>query len=467
MQFYFYDLETSGLSSSAQRIMQFGGIRTDEDLNVIGEPLECYVKLGNEILPDPQAVLVTGITPQKTLEEGYTEPEFIDILTKHMFQPNTVIAGYNSIRFDDEFIRHLMWRNLRDPYEWHWKDGRSRWDILDLVRTTRALRPDGVTWPESGNRLEEITKVNNIQHSQAHTALSDVEATIEVAKLIKKKQPKLFSFLLNNRSKTEVGKLVNLANPEPFVHTSGMISSDFSATSVFYPIAKHPANPQAILCFDLRFNPEEFADLTSEEMQERAFSKHDELTDKGLTPLPVKGIHINKSPSVAPLGVLDKASQDRIDLNIATIESNLKKLKTNAKIATTVANAYSQQPAFDKSNDPEQQLYDGFLGDKDRDELRSVLRVEDIAKLDPSFSDARLTTLFDRYKARNFYSKLSETEQQAWQEYRDSRFKNGLKGALSAQEYVKQIAELKKQYSDNKQKEFLLEELELYLEGLS
>ena len=145
--FFFYDLETSGLSARDARIMQFAGIRTDMDLNPIGESVNVLVKLNDDTIPSPEAIMVTGITPQQTLADGITEAELSRMLIDEVFTPDTIAVGFNNIRFDDEFIRHLFWRNFHDPYEWSWRDGRSRWDLLDVVRMTRALRPNGIEWP--------------------------------------------------------------------------------------------------------------------------------------------------------------------------------------------------------------------------------------------------------------------------------------------------------------------------------
>src|SRR6476620_6077014 len=219
--FFFYALETSGLSARSDRIMQFAGIRTDMDLNQIGEPYNIMVKLNDDTLPSPEAVMVTGITPQSTQADGLTEAEFADLLINEIFIPDTITVGFNSVRFDDEFVRHLFWRTFRDPYEWSWKNGCSRWDILDVIRMTRALRPEGIEWPvdsegKATNRLELITAENNIVHQNAHDALSDVEALIDVTKLLKQKQPKLFDYLLSVRDKKSVQKLVNLDVKQPF-----------------------------------------------------------------------------------------------------------------------------------------------------------------------------------------------------------------------------------------------------------
>ena len=239
--FFFYDLETSGLSSADDRIMQFAGQRTNLNLEPVGDPFNLVIKLENDTLPSPGAILTTKITPQFTQQEGIKERELAKILAEEIFTPETIILGFNSVRFDDKFIQHLFWRNFYDPYEWQWKDGRSRWDMLDVVRMTRALRPEEINWPTTPegkptNRLELITKLNGISHESAHDALSDVTALIDVTRLIKEKQPNLFNFLFKLRDKREVKALINPLKPAPFVYTSGRYGSEFNSTTVAYSL---------------------------------------------------------------------------------------------------------------------------------------------------------------------------------------------------------------------------------------
>src|SRR5690606_2122332 len=197
---FFYDLETSGINPAYSRAMQFGGIRTDLDLNPLAESLNWLVQIPEDILPEPEAILVHGITPQKTLADGLTEREFAQKLVKEVFIPDTIAVGFNNVRFDDEFIRHILWRNFYDPYEWHWQSGRSRWDLLDLTRMTRALRPQGLNWPNDSegvatNRLEALAEANGFKIAKAHDAQEDILATLELARRLKAAQPKLYDFL--------------------------------------------------------------------------------------------------------------------------------------------------------------------------------------------------------------------------------------------------------------------------------
>ncbi len=470
MTFYFYDLETSGINSRAQRIMQFAGQRTDEDFNLIGEPQNWLIKLTDEVLPDPEAVLLTGITPQKTIEEGYSEAEFLKLFFEQVCQPDTVIVGFNNVRFDDEFMRNTLWRNFYDAYEWQWQDGRSRWDILDVVRMVRALRPDGIQWPfdenkQPTNRLELLTKLNNLDHDHAHDALNDVLATIAVAKLIKQKQPKMFAYLLGARSKKAIARLLTTGEPQPFLYTSGRYSNKWLKTTAVVPIAE--AEHGSVLVYDLRVDPVELAKLSDDALSERVFSRD------SLENLPVKVIKPNACPAVAPLGVLDHASEERLNLTLKEIQTNLTKLFSIKDFIQRLEQLYQQRTEkirsrYTTSEDPEFQLYDGFLPDRDKTELRA-LRVADentLADFEPDFVDERLSQLLPRYKARNFPRSLSKSEAGVWEEYRQQRIMNGLPGQLSLASFAKKLDDLSTQ-SMSEDKQFILQELRLYAENLA
>ncbi len=461
--FFFYDLETSGLSSRYQRIMQFAGQRTDMDLNPIGEPVDILVRVSEDILPEPQAVLITGTTPQKTIEEGISEPEFCNMLVTEIFTPGTIAVGFNSVRFDDEFVRHTLWRNFHDPYQWAWADQRSRWDILDLVRMTRALRPDGIEWPvdDDGaptNRLELLSKVNNLTHLHAHDALSDVEATIGVAKLIKQKQPKLFDFLLKLRDKKQVAKLVNLDEPVPFVYSSGRFGKAVDFTSIAFPIAPG-STPGTMLVYDLRHDPNQFSKLTKAEIKSRLFVSWDERKKEGFQAIPVKELAYNKCPAVAPITVVDDAAWQRLNLTKETIDTNFKKLSSD--FTDKVAAAFAEREAYPKSSDVEGQLYDGFINDRDKIRVEAVRNAseKDLVDFHPDFADDRLNDLLLRYKARNFPKTLSSDEQTIWHEYRQKKF------AAQAPKYLESLSELVAKYHTDDEKSFLLQELQLWAEA--
>lgn len=472
MTFYFYDLETSGLSPRAQRIMQFAGQRTDENLRPVGEPHNWLVTLTDEVLPDPDAVMLTGITPQKTLEEGYTEAEFLELFSKQVLQPDTVLLGFNTIRFDDEFMRCTLWRNFYDPYEWQWQDGRSRWDLLDVVRMMRALRPDGIQWPvdqkgKPTNRLELLTKVNGLDHENAHDALNDVYATIAIAKLLKEKQPKMFNYLLSMRDKRKVTELANLDDPKPFLYTSGRYSDQWHKTSAVLPIA--PAANGNILVYDLRQDPTELVQLNDQELGEVAFKRSE---TSGI--LPVKQLKYNCCPAVAPLGVLDDESQKRLALDEATIRQNYTKLIGIKGFGERIGQLFMRQEELRKKtykteDDCDFKIYDGFVADNDRTKMRAVRAANEntLADLALDFTDDRLEQLLPRYKARNFPKSVTASERESWEQYRTQRLVQGLSGQLSLDQFAKRLAELAAVKSANENAQYLLQELQLYAESIA
>lgn len=461
--FFFYDLETSGLNARHQRIMQFGGQRTDMNLKPIGEPYNILVRLSGDILPEPGAIIITGITPQKTLEEGISEPEFTKILSQEIFTPDTIAVGFNNVRFDDEFIRFALWRNFYDPYEWAWSEGRQRWDMLDVVRMTRALRPKDIQWPfDSGgaptNRLELLTQANKLAHDSAHDALSDVNATIDVARLIKQKQPKLFEYLLARAGKKEIAKLVNLDEPKPFVYSSGRYGKSHLFTTVAYPLAAG-SRPGTVAVYDLRHDPREFTQLSVKQLSTRLFASWQQRKAEGFVPVPVKELAFNKCPAVAPLGVLDKSAQNRLDISLEKIEANRQAL--DPQFAAKIAAVYAGREAYKSDSDVEGQLYDGFMNDKDKSRLEAVRTADKKALVDFSldFVDKRLPELLLRYKARWLPKSLSASEQEAWQEYVYKKFETQTPG------YINSLQKLSQQYQADDTAQFLLEELRLWLEA--
>lgn len=463
--FFFYDLETSGLSGREDRIMQFAGIRTDENFVQIGDAYNLLIKLADDTLPSPEAALVTGITPQATQVDGLTEAEFAKMLVEEIFTPDTITVGFNNIRFDDEFVRHLLWRNFYDPYEWAWKDGRSRWDLLDVVRMTRALRPEGIEWPvdtdgKPTNRLELLTKINGIDHLKAHDALSDVEALIAVTKLIRDKQPQLFGYLLKMRDKKEVQRLVNLEDKKPFVYTSGRYDNEFHKTTVAFPLTSAPNGN--VLVYDLRYDPADFTGLDKKALEKKLYATYEERKADGFKKLPVKVLQYNRAPAVAPLGVLEQENGwDRIGLDQTVIQAHLKALLEHPDFAETLRTIFEARPEFKKSPDPEAQLYDSFVGDRDRLRIETVRNATEsqLADFQPEFQDERLPDLLLHYKARSFPSTLTKEEQEKWETWKSNRLILQLPG------FMKSLQGLASERSDESS-QFILQELQLWAENI-
>ena len=465
--FFFYDLETSGINPRTARIMQFAGQRTDMELNPIGDPVNALVKLTPDIVPEPDAILITGITPQQTLIDGYTEAEFLKLFFADVVQPDTIFVGYNSVRFDDEFMRFLQYRNFYDPYEWQYANGCSRWDILDVVRMTRALRPEGIEWPytpegKPTNRLEFLTKANNLSHEHAHDALNDVLATLAIAKLIKTKQPKLFEHLLSYRSKKAVSELIE--RREPFVYSTGKYPSSQQHTSVALWLGKNP-NQRDEVVYDLRHDPTPYLAMNVDELADAWKA----TKDPDVVRLPVKTMKPNHCPAVAPLGVVkDLAVQERIDLTLDTVTKNLAVIRAHQaeftnSVMQVITRADAEREQTHKLDSPtvDERLYEKFLSDSDKQAMRAVRSVEpsELHADRFTFQDDRLVGLLPLYKARNYPQSLSSEERAEYDAFCYQQVFDGGQDSRLAKFFAR-LSELAADASA--EQKYLLEELQLY-----
>ena len=409
--------------------MQFAGLRTDANLNVIGEPLVIYARPAKDVLPHPMACLITGISPQKALEEGLPEHEFIRLIHEQFTVPGTCGVGYNSLRFDDEVSRFTLYRNFYDPYGREWQNGNSRWDIIDLLRTAYALRPEGISWPmrEDGLpsfRLEQLTAANGISHESAHDALSDVYATIAMARLVKEKQPKLYDYVLKNKDKRSVLAQLDIRAMKPVLHVSGMFGAARHNIGLVVPLAVHPVNKNEVICYDLSADPQGVIKLPAQQIQDVLYTKTDKLPE-GVQRPGLKSIHINKCPVIVPAKMADPAIAKRLGIDGQECRKHLTALREYRAIDPVVFNSKIQTVytghKFPEQTDPDRMLYSGgFFSDSDRrvmDRLRNS-SPEELASTSFPFEDARLPEMLFRYRARNFPQSLSDEESAQWEEYR-------------------------------------------------
>ncbi|MBR9870852.1 MAG: exodeoxyribonuclease I [Gammaproteobacteria bacterium] len=474
--FYWHDYETFGVDPLHDRPSQFAGVRTDADLNVIEDPLVIYCKPTDDYLPSPEACLITGITPQKALEDGFPEAEFIAQINEAFSQPGTCVVGYNSLRFDDEVTRNTLYRNLRDPYAREWQNGNSRWDIIDMMRLTYALRPEGINWPrkEDGSpsfRLEELTAANGIAHEAAHDAMSDVWATIAVAKLIKEKQPKLFDFVLKNKDKHAARQMLDTATMKPVFHISAKFPASRGCCALVAPLAEHPTNKNQVIVYDLREDPTELINATPEQIQERVFTPQAELGD-GVARFPLKGIQVNKCPVLAPANMLSTLSKERLaelELDGDVLRANLAKLRNAPGLPERIAQAFDRSFEGSDLTDPDEQIYaGGFISNADRERLKDLIAqpVETLGEQEIRFDDERLSEMLFRYRARNYPNTLSGEEMERWEAFRTERLMNPKKGWRSLEAYGLELQRLASDPELTPRNRQILEDLHLYGESL-
>ena len=424
--FLWYDLETFGRDPRKTRIAQFAAVRTDEALNPIGDPISLFCQPANDLLPSPEATLITGITPQQALRDGLPEAEFFARLHEQLSQPQTCAVGYNSIRFDDEFIRFGLYRNFYDAYEREWRNGNSRWDLLDVMRLMYALRPDGMQWPlrEDGMpsfKLEHLATANGTRTGVAHEALSDVYALIGLARRFRETQPKLWDYALQLRDKRHAGSLLDTVGQTPVLHISGKYPAARRCAALVLPLARHPRIDSRVIACDLDADPEQLLSLSADEIADRLYTPTADLPE-GERRVALKEIHSNKCPVLVPLAHLRQADFDRLGIDLPACMANVERLRAGPGLAEKVRRVFASE-AHREPADADAALYDGFVADGDK---RTFLKVRsskpaELAALAAELKDPRYPELLFRYRARNWPQSLSNDEQERWDDYRRRR----------------------------------------------
>ncbi len=449
--FLWYDLETFGRDPRRSRIAQFAGWRTDSDLNPVEEPLVLYCKPGDDLLPSPGACLITGITPQEARSRGIAEAEFAGLVNEQMARPGTCAVGYNSLRFDDEFIRNLLYRNFHDPYAREWRDGNSRWDLLDLARLTYALRPEGIEWPQANGKpvfkLEALAAANGIAHGRAHDALSDVEALMGLARLFKGRQQRLWNYYLEFRRKHRAASLLDLAAMTPLLHVSGRYPAERGCAAIVAPLAQDAQVSNRVIVFDLDTDPQALIDLGAEDIADRVFTPSADLPE-GESRIPLKHVQLNRCPALVSLDHVRDSELARLGLDRARCLAHYEQLRAAEGLADKVREVFRRPPM--SAADVELALYDGFASDADRRQCDKVRATppERLAGLDLKFQDSRFDELLFRYRARQWPDTLSSEERGRWAMLRQRRLHDPDLAEVTADRYRSEIAALRASGAD-------------------
>jgi len=464
--FLFYDLETFGQDPRRTRIAQFAAIRTDADLNEIDTPVSFYVRPADDLLPSPFATLVTGITPQHALAEGISEAEAFDRINELMSRAGTCSLGYNTLRFDDEFVRHGLFRNFFDPYEREWRNGNSRWDLLDMLRLMHALRPQGIHWPKREDgatsfKLEHLAEANGVREGDAHEALSDVRATISMARLFKQAQPRLWEYALKLRDKRFVASMLDIVALQPVLHVSMRYPASRLCAAPVLPLAMHPQINNRVIVFDLDGDVQALLDLPAEVIAERLYMRASELPE-GVARVPLKEVTLNKVPALVAWNHLRPDDHARLQLDVVAIAAKVEAIRPHAAaLAEKIRQVYAVQRAHEPS-DVDASIYDGFLGAGDKPLLAQVRTTPParLGELGERFRDPRLPELLLRYRARNHPGSLEPQAQAQWQAYRQRRLLGEERlGEVNLAQYHEQIAQLAEEPHDDPRRPALLQSL--------
>ena len=348
--FLFYDLETFGADPRRSRIAQFAAIRTNEALEEVDEPVSFFVQPADDLLPSPIATLITGIAPQDALRDGVNEAAAFARIVDEMTRPQTCSAGYNSLRFDDEFVRHGLYRNFHDAYEREWKGGNSRWDLLDALRLMHALRPEGICWRqrEDGGgtsfKLEHLAEDNALRVGDAHEALSDVRATIGIARLFRRHQPRLWDYALRLRDKRHAASLLDTTGMTPLLHVSQRYPASRLCAAPVIPLARHPLFDSRVIVLDLDSEPDALLELGADAIAERLYIRQADLPE-GEARVPLKEVHVNKCPALVPWEHLREADFARLRIDPDAVLRRAARLQAvGPAIAEKVREAASVAP---------------------------------------------------------------------------------------------------------------------------
>ena len=522
--FLFYDLETFGTDPRTTRIAQFGAIRTDADLNEIDEPISFFVKPADDLLPSPIATLITGIAPQAALRDGMSEAEAFSRIFDEMARPETCSVGYNSLRFDDEFVRHGLFRNFHDAYEREWRGGNSRWDLLDVMRLAHALRPEGIVWPKrdahgcasaagagragaadahgcasaAGGRsrhpashdtsaslhvagragaaedgatsfkLEHLAEANGVRTGDAHEALSDVRALIGLGRKLKAAQPKLWAYALKLRDKRFTASLLDVVAMTPVLHVSQRFPANRLCAAPILPLARHPHIDSRVLVFDLGQDPDALLRLEADEIAARLYTPAADLPE-GVTRIALKEVHLNKCPALIAWDHLRAPDLLRLNIDLAETERRASMIReAGPTLVEKVRRVFSAERSR-VPGDVDASLYDGFVGDGDKRLFRDV-RTTSPAALGArtfAFKDPRLQELLFRYRARNWPATLAIDEQARWDEYRRRRLRGeaGL-SEYSFERFHAELSALRTLHADDGAKLALLDQLDAWARGI-
>ena len=471
--FFWHDYETFGADPWRDRPVQFAGIRTNLELEIIGEPVMFFGKPPHEMPPHPEACLITGITPQQAELQGVIEADFAARVHEQLAQPGTCGVGYNSLRFDDEVSRQLFYRNFYEPYGREWENGNSRWDLIDLVRMCQALRPEGIEWPlrEDGTpsfKLEHLAKANHLQQERAHDALSDVHALIDLARLIRVRQPRLWDWYLGLRRKQRVFELLDVAAMTPVVHVSSRYPSSRHCLAVVAPLAAHPSRPTEIIVYDLASDPSEWMALDEEAIADRIFTARADLPE-GVSRIPLRTVRANRAPALAPLSVLKGVDLARLQIDLDSVQAHRNMLTSADGLAEKLRRVFQRAADLPPAKDPELALYGGFLPDSDKRLLAQIRATppEQLAEQAFPFRDPRYPELLFRYRARNWPETLNADEQARWHAFcRERLFKQSPLTNLTLDEYFARITELRTDPA-HQGKLAILDQLQLWGEQLA
>lgn len=386
MSFIFYDTETTGTHTAFDQILQFAAIYTDEELNEI-ERFEIRCRLLPNIVPSPGAMRVTRLKVSQltdtTLPSHY---EMMCSIRQKLLEwsPSTFL-GYNTIKFDENLLRQAFYQTLHPLYLTNTL-GNSRTDIMRIAQAASVYAPGALVIPNNADgkpnyKLDRLAPANGFEHEDAHEALSDVEATLHIAKLILKRSPDVWSAFMRFSTKAAVADYAS--NEQAFCLTEFYYGDAYSW--LVAPLGASAMNSSEFYVYNLGVDPNSLSSLKNTELIARL----------NTLPKPVRTIRTNAAPMIfslddAPHSASGKSlSQEELDRRVSILEADLALKK---RLITVFEQTKQEWPA---SPHVEEQIYNGFY-QRDDEELREAFHTVDWTKrkeLVERFEDQRLKKL--------------------------------------------------------------------------
>lgn len=355
MGFVFFDTETTGLRHGFDQIVHFAAIRTDNDLNET-DRFEVRSRLLPHVVPHPSALLTNKLPIERLTDD--TLPSHYDMVraiqrTLLAWSPS-IFVGYNSIRFDEEMLRHALFQTLHPAYLTS-NNGNCRADALGLMMAAATLSPACLVVPQGPEgrptfRLDQLASANDLTHDQAHDAMADVAATLGLCRFVRERAPELWQRFIRFSKKATVGDFVESED--------GFFLTEFFSNQAYHTpvvcLGPDPGQPNGRLCLRLDVPPEELALMSDEALQAYLAAK----------PSPVRRLRINASPTLtafydAPELMLNGADIDEL-------EDRARRLKEDVAFRSRIISLYvAVREPYAPSLHVEGQIYDGFLGPDD------------------------------------------------------------------------------------------------------
>ncbi len=382
LSFVFFDTETTGLKHGFDQIVHFAAIRTDANLNEI-DRFEARSRLLPHVLPHPAALRTNGLPIERLLDPSL--PSHYDMVRairqRLLSWSPSIFVGYNSIRFDEEMLRQALFQTLHPAYLTS-NHSNCRADVWGLVMAAAAVSPACLSVPIGPEgrpifRLEQLALANGVAHEQAHNALSDVVATLELCRVVHQRSPELWQRFVRFSKKATVADFVEAED--------GFMLTEFFANQAYHApvvcIGRDPDQANGRFCLSLNGDVDRFAEMTDDELRT-------ELTKK---PCPVRRLRINAAPTLTALYDAPEVMLDGVDID--AIEARARRMKDDPALCSRLVSAYtSTREPRPPSRHVEERLYDGFPGPQDEARMVEFHDADwgDRLSIIQSFDDERL-----------------------------------------------------------------------------